>query len=55
MQLKKHVDGEDTRFTTISGPLAKNAFGKMAWCDQKHIWELPSNSPVFTVVIVIYN
>ena len=41
MLIHKHVDPADTRFTTMSGPLENNPFGKMAWSDKKR--DLPSS------------
>ena len=41
MVLHKHVDGAETRFNTMSGPLANNLFEKMAWIYQKR--DLPSS------------
>ena len=41
MVIHKHVDPAYTRFTTMSGPLANNPFGKMAWSDKNK--DLPSS------------
>ena len=35
MVLHKNVDGADTIFSTMAGPLANNPYGKMDWSDQK--------------------